>query len=83
MDEKELRLIAETEARRALEVSDQIAIACERRGGDTGWDEAVCQRVAEFRFRVWETVAVVDVELDPVTGQILAWHDAHDSHKSP
>ncbi len=71
MRREDLQKIALDEARKALGVTDIPDLKFERRGGLEEWDEGICKNVYEANFRVWESVAVVDTELDAKTGDVL------------
>ena len=75
MDKENLNNIAVSEARKALGIRDDVRLKFGRRGGEQKWDEDVHRNVFRANFRVWKPVALVDMELDAETGEILSWID--------
>lgn len=74
-DRRNLRRIAIDEAQQALGVASESGLKFEQRGSVVEWDEGVYKNIFRTNFRVWQLIALVDVELDAQTGEILSWQD--------
>lgn len=75
MNRDDLLRRALDEAREALELSGKPGFKFERRGGMEEWDDGMYRNVFEANFKVWEPIALVDVELDAKSGEVLSWRN--------
>ena len=75
MNRENLLKIALNEARRASGLTNDLRLDFKQRGSIIEWDEGVYKNTFEVVFKVWKSVALVDVELDANTGKVLSWYD--------
>jgi hypothetical protein len=81
MNESELLQRSIVEAQNALGIGNELGAYFERRGGYTGWDEAISKNVFEAQFHVWRATVIMDIELDPDTGEIISSREIKNENK--
>ncbi|UCF85621.1 MAG: hypothetical protein JSV50_08320 [Desulfobacteraceae bacterium] len=62
---------AKEEAEIALELSDEPGAIYEKIESMEEWNEGIYKNVFEIKFRVWKTVAKMDIEMNADTGEVL------------